>query len=386
MKIKHAAAYGALTAWMWMFIVASGAAHVGATRPIIAEKPNTTSRMWHAQPSPGTTLRIDAGSATNYIDVAGNLWVADTGYVGGHARGRYTVPISGTPDDRIYQTERYAMSAYVLPVDNGRYTVRLHFAEDNRNLGGIGLRVFGVKVEDLTLPTVDVFAEAGALYTALIRSVDVTVSDQQLDIQFISMVNNPQIKGIEVLPLGGAPNPTSTPTQTPSPTASATPTGTPVPAPPAAPTPTAKGPGDAPSTLIRLPIIVNNRAAPALPPCGDREDDDDKPEGAAQLSLGKTCLGSVDGDGVNGDDWLYVTVPAGKTLVVDLADMPANADYDLFVFDAGLKDGEANPVVGSNAPEHVEIPLTVTGRYYIRVVVYTLAPGTNTYSVRVAIR
>src|SRR4051794_17488003 len=247
MKIKHAAAYGALTAWMWMFIVASGAAHVGATRPIIAEKPNTTSRMWHAQPSPGTTLRIDAGSATNYIDVAGNLWVADTGYVGGHARGRYTVPISGTPDDRIYQTERYAMSAYVLPVDNGRYTVRLHFAEDNRNLGGIGLRVFGVKVEDLSLPTVDVFAEAGALYTALIRSVDVTVSDQQLDIQFISMVNNPQIKGIEVLPLGGAPNPTSTPTQTssptasatstqtPSPTASATPTGTPVPAPPAAP-------------------------------------------------------------------------------------------------------------------------------------------------------
>jgi hypothetical protein len=408
MKIKHAAAYGALAAWMWMLILASGADHAGATPPIMADKSYGIYGILHAQSSAGTTLRIDAGSQTNYIDVGGNLWVADTGYVGGRARGRYTVPISGTPDDRIYQTERYAMTAYLLPVTNGRYTVRLHFAEDNRDLGAIGRRVFDVKVEGLSLPTIDVFAEAGALYKVLIRSVDVTVSDQQLDIQFISIANNPQIKGIEVLPLEGGLDPTATPTQTPkpgetatptrtpTPTASATPTQTPkpgetatptrtpVPIPPATPTPTIKGPGDAPSTIIRLPMIVNHRAS--LPPCGDREDDDDRPEGATLLTLGKLCRGSVDGDGVNGDDWLYVNASVGKTLVVDLADMPANADYDLFVFDAELEDGEANPVVGSNAPEHVEIPLSVTGRYYIRVVAYTLAPGPNTYSIRAAVR
>jgi len=133
-------------------------------------------------------------------------------------------------------------------------------------------------------------------------------------------------------------------------------------------------------------MVVYHRAELVLPPCGDREEADDTPEGAAQLSLDKTCRGSVDGDGVNGDDWLYVTALASKTLVVDLADMPANADYDLFVFDSALKDGEANPVVGSNAPEHVEVPLRVAGRYYIRVVVYALAPGSNTYSVRATIR
>jgi len=382
MKIKHPATYGALTAWVLILIVASGTYQVGATPPIIAGRFDSVSGIPNAEPSAGTTLRIDAGSTTDYIDVAGNLWVADTGYVGGNARGRYTMPISGTPDDRIYQTERYAMSAYLLPVANGRYTVRLHFAEDNRNLGTIGARVFDAIVEGQPLRDIDVFAEAGALYKALVRSVDVTVKDQQLDIQFISKVNNPQIKGIEVLPLEGSPNPTETPTRTPSPTPSATPTRTATPS----ATPTPKGPGRAPPGKIYLPVVMKAPVAPPLPPCGDREDDDDTPEGATQLRLGSTCLGSVDGDGVNGDDWLYVNVAAGRTLVVDLANMPANADYDLFVFDEQLKDGESNPVVGSNGPEHVEIPLRAAGKYYIRVVVYMVAPGPNIYSVRAAIR
>ena len=66
--------------------------------------------------------------------------------------------------------------------------------------------------------------------------------------------------------------------------------------------------------------------------------------------------------------------------------MPASADYDVFVFDGQLKDGESNPVIGSNGPEHVEVPLRAAGKYYIRVVAYTIAPGPNSYSVRASIR
>lgn len=392
MNSKHAATCAALTAWVWIWIAASGLGSAGATPPASTSPVGGSPRAASVQAADGAALRIDAGSTTDYIDVDGNLWIADTGFVGGRARGRYTVPISGTPDDRIYQTERYAMSAYLLKVANGRYNVRLHFAEDNRLLGAPGRRVFDVQVEDRSLLNVDVFAEAGDLYKALVKSLEVTVSDQQLDILFTSKVDNPQIKGIEVIPLELAPSPTATrtpqpgatatPTATASLTASATPTSTP----PATPTPTVRPPVGAPGARIHLPIVRYVPAAPAWPGCGDREDADDRPEGAAQLRLGKPCRGSLAGDGVNGDDWLYVQALTGTTLVVDLADMPAGADYDLFVFDAELADGEANPVVGSNAAEHVELPLRAFGRYYIRVVAYTLAPGSNTYSLRASLR
>lgn len=384
MNMRHAATCVALAAWLWIFVVASGLGNVGATPPGSTISLEARSNQPGAQRVEATTLRIDTGSSTDYIDVDGNLWVADTGFVGGRARGRYTVPISGTPDDRIYQTERYAMSAYLLPVSNGRYSVRLHFAEDNRLLGEPGKRVFGVQVEDTTLPNVDVYAEAGALYKALVRSVDVEVDDGQLDILFTSIADNPQIKGIEVLPLGGGAEPTATPTRTSTPTASATPTATRTPTPTITPTP--KGPGPAPSTRLHLPMIFKSPPVLALPACGDQEDADDTPAGAAALRLGVRCRGSLAGDGVSGDDWLYVNATAGKTLAVDLTDMPTGADYDLFVFDAELKDGAANPVVGGNGPEHVEIALRATGKYYIRVVVYTRAAGANTYSLRAVVR
>jgi hypothetical protein len=376
-------------------------------------------------------LRIDSGGKVDYTDSHGNVWLADMDYVGGVIAGRDTTSFANTDDDRIYQFERHSMSAYVIPVANGRYHVRLHFAEDNPRLDAPGKRVFSVMVEDQSLPNIDVFAQAGGLYRALIKTADVTVTDGQLDIRFFAQVDNPQIKGIEVLPADGGASPTPTytpkptatplpsatqtrtpkpsptttpkpgatatpkpsPTNTPKPGATATPTPkptvTPKPTPKPSPTATAtpKGPGSAPSARVFVPMAVRPQPVVVLPSCGDGEERDDLPESATPVKLGVTCLGSLQGDPQYGDDWYVANLSAGTTLVVDLGSMPADADYDVFVYNAALKDVASNSKIGSNAPEHVEYAVPASGKYYLRVVMYEVsAHAANTYSLRVAVR
>lgn len=372
MKLKHPATLVALVVWILTLVAAGGRYSTAATFPQFG----------------GTTLRVESGGRSNYIDTAGNLWIADTGYIGGHIVDRDTIFFNNTEDDRIYQTERYGMTGYILPVASGSYTVRLHFAEDNRDLAGPGKRVFSVIVEGVLIPSIDVFAEAGGLFNPLVKTVDVTVSDAKLDIQFVAQVDNPQIKGIEVLPAQptatpspGAPPPTATPTQAP-------PTATPTQPPPTAtPSPTTTPPPiGGLDRRIYLPLIARVPPAAGVPPaCGDAEDRDDTPEGAAALRLGVTCVGSLAGDGVYGDDWFSVSVTAGKTLVVDLSGMPAGADYDLFLFDARLNELASHPQVGGNRPEHVEYAVRASGTFYVRIVLYTgAASGSNTYWLRAA--
>ena len=80
--------------------------------------------------------RINAGG-TSFMDSDGHAWSADQsyssgsfGYVGGSTYRSYD-KISGTISDRIYQTERWGLSAYRFSVPNGIYQVNLHFAEIN---------------------------------------------------------------------------------------------------------------------------------------------------------------------------------------------------------------------------------------------------------------
>lgn len=394
MKTRHPATFAALTVCVLILIAASGTYHAGATPPIFTDTLGNATDLPAARQGSPTALRIDAGGRLNYTDTRGNVWLADTGYIGGVIAGRSTTSFKNTDDDYIYQYERHSMAGYVLPVSNGSYTVRLHFAEDNPRLNAPGRRVFSVYVEGKLIPDIDVFAEAGGLYTALVKSIDVTIEDAQLDIQFVSQVDNPEIKGIEVLPTAGPPPPspteqTTTPTATPTrlPTASPTPSPTLSPTSvPSSPTPTPKGPGPAPESRVFVPLVVRSRPVQPLS-CGDVEDADDSPEGAARLSLGVTCAGSVQQDAVLGDDWFYVNAPAGRTLVVDLSGMPEGADYDLFVFDGQLSEEESNPRVGSNAPEQVRFSARVAGKYYARVVVYKRAASSpNSYLLRAVIQ
>lgn len=149
---------------------------------------------------PGTALRIDSGSTATYTDSTGNLWHADSNYQGGKVANRGTIEIANTEDDPIYQTERWGMTAYRVPLPNGRYTVRLHFAETNPNFTRAGIRIFHVNVEGQQLNDVDVFAQAGGQTRALIKTFDVHVTDGELTITFTASVENPEINGVEVIP------------------------------------------------------------------------------------------------------------------------------------------------------------------------------------------
>ena len=65
---------------------------------------------------------IQAGSASEHIDAAGRRWLADTGFVDGQIVDRGAAEIAATDNDRIYQTERWGVSAYQLPLADRKST------------------------------------------------------------------------------------------------------------------------------------------------------------------------------------------------------------------------------------------------------------------------
>lgn len=157
------------------------------------------------QPAPRKmppAIRIDAGSDKPWTDPQGNVWAAETGFEGGGSVDRGPIEIVGTDKPDIYRTERYGMESFSVATANGKYTVKLHFAETFSGVSGPGERVFGVKVEDKDLGKVDVFKEAGAANKALVKSVEVNVMDGKLDIVFTADTQNPEINAIEIIPAG----------------------------------------------------------------------------------------------------------------------------------------------------------------------------------------
>ncbi len=159
-------------------------------------------------------IRINAGGPE--VTTGGVVWAADAFYSGPTKTYKNTTPIEGTEDDIIYQTERFSNFTsepmiYEIPLENGVYDVRLHFAEiwwGVQKPGGIGSRVFHVDVENgqYVLNNFDIIAEAGSPATALIKFFDdVSVTDGALTIVFTPVVNNAKISAIEVLPGTQAP-------------------------------------------------------------------------------------------------------------------------------------------------------------------------------------
>jgi hypothetical protein len=148
-----------------------------------------------------TAIRIDAGATTNLTDSSGNVWLADQGFTGGEIVTRADdLQITGTQDAAIYRTEHYDMTAFSWPVPNGKYTVKLHFAETYDGISGTGQRVFSFNVEGHETKDFDVWAKTGGLGRADVETVNVEVTDGKLDITFTPGVQSPEINGIEILP------------------------------------------------------------------------------------------------------------------------------------------------------------------------------------------
>lgn len=126
----------------------------------------------------------------------GTEYTADTGVTGGSTYSS-EVAISETADDVLFQSERYGDCTYSMKVPNGHYRVTLCFAETYHDAAG--LRSFDVVMEGSKhISGLDIHAEVGA-NAAYTTETNVNVSDGELNIDFVTVVENAKINAIKVV-------------------------------------------------------------------------------------------------------------------------------------------------------------------------------------------
>jgi fibronectin type 3 domain-containing protein len=181
----------------------------------------TSNEASVAVPQTGTNAQAIAISAGSLAGTQN--FVQDTGYSAG-ATNAYpdvidTSGVANPAPQGVYRTERWGATTYTIPnlTPNVNATVRLHFAETA--FAAAGQRAFNVAINGTqVLTNYDIFADAGAEFKAT-EKVFSTAADSNgnIAIAFTAGTNgaphtNPSIRGIEVIPAGGACSPPTTPT------------------------------------------------------------------------------------------------------------------------------------------------------------------------------
>ncbi|HEY1121015.1 MAG TPA: malectin domain-containing carbohydrate-binding protein, partial [Haloferula sp.] len=149
-------------------------------------------------------IRVNAGGG-QFTDHLGNVWAEDVGFFNIGQTAPNSNPISGTQDAALYQSERYDGSSAGLDLEfstavaNGKYEVRLHFAETFSEITSAGQRVFDVYAqEQLAISHLDIFDRVGA-NAALAMVIPVTVTNGEIEIRFDHLgIQNPKICAVEV--------------------------------------------------------------------------------------------------------------------------------------------------------------------------------------------
>jgi len=146
-------------------------------------------------------VRIKAGLFNSFTDSDGNVWLPDQGFADGDTAERPDdLQVANTKDPVFYRTERYGMTAFSYPVPNGKYILKLHFAETFDGISGPGGRVFSFNVGGQEFKDFDIWVKAGGALRAYIETVNVEVTNGKLEIAFTAKEENPEINGIEILP------------------------------------------------------------------------------------------------------------------------------------------------------------------------------------------
>jgi len=145
-------------------------------------------------------IRIKAGLTTSLTNSDGTVWLADQGFADGETIERSDIQVANTTEPAVYQSEHFSMTSFSRPVPNGKYTVKLHFAETYEGITDKGQRVFSVNVQGTDIKDLDVFDKAGGALRAYVVTVPVEVTTGKLDITFTPNIENPEINGIEIIP------------------------------------------------------------------------------------------------------------------------------------------------------------------------------------------
>lgn len=148
-----------------------------------------------------TLIRINVGGEA-FVSESGEYFMADDpSYLSGNSRTYLrSHPISGTKDDFLYQSERWGYEfGYHIPLPNGTYEVRLHFAEIYWKKAGI--RAFNVNIEEgpVEVQDLDIFEEVGRFAAWVEEIPTVTVVDGVMDIGFSTQLNNAKLSALEII-------------------------------------------------------------------------------------------------------------------------------------------------------------------------------------------
>jgi hypothetical protein len=136
-----------------------------------------------ANTSSFSSILVNAGGPA-YTDSQAQVWSADKNFSAGTAAST-SHNIANTSDPSLYQTERYGNFTYQFAVPNGGYNVTLKFSENYWN--SAGKRIFNVAMNGTpVLTNFDIFAAAGAQYTAIDKTFSVATSTGAITIQFTS--------------------------------------------------------------------------------------------------------------------------------------------------------------------------------------------------------
>jgi hypothetical protein len=140
-------------------------------------------------------------------------FAADEDFNGGATAGTgnaiNTSGVTSPAPQAVYQSNRYGNFTYVFPglTAGASYTVRLHFAENYWTTAGS--RTFNVTINgQQVLTNFDILATAGAANKAVVEQFTAAAdSGGRFTIQFITVKDNAQVNGIEILSGSGPPPP-----------------------------------------------------------------------------------------------------------------------------------------------------------------------------------
>ncbi|MBC7236065.1 MAG: hypothetical protein H5T69_09495 [Chloroflexi bacterium] len=176
--------------------------------------------FWGPEHRVYTRLALNTGSYSAWQDNEGEWWGSDDdggivhhwyGFEGG-VRHQVAVPIAGTQNDTLYQSQRIGVRAFGCYLSTGsaqsEILAEFHLAE----LSSVapGARVFDIYLEkntpqEVSIRGIDVAAQVGTFH-ALVISRTVTVVDDQLDITFVGRSGSaPILNGLLLRGLSGAP-------------------------------------------------------------------------------------------------------------------------------------------------------------------------------------
>ena len=157
-----------------------------------------------SQASVGDTVRVNSGATEPYTDVAGHVWAADSGFVGGQVYSA-SAEIAGTEDDALHTVERWDSQNFSynfnMKTGAGSYIVGLYEATLYDGACGEGTRVFDVTINGTKVLTdYDMSKEVGCL-TAQVKRFVVPTTDGKINITFnLGAAQNPKINAIEIYP------------------------------------------------------------------------------------------------------------------------------------------------------------------------------------------